>query len=300
MAQRIKMLGRSLCCALLLFSASECSSGTKDRQADASVKDVQEDVVSSVQHEVQEGQTLWDIARAYDLRVADILKANNIRPAESHLVRVGQKLTVPGVRKKVEVETAEDRKAKREAARAALPDLKDGAYHFLASGESLWSVARLYDVPLDTILARNKLSDDAANALKPGEPIIVPGIKESDIKQTESQVREGFFHTLESGQKHWDLAGSFGVAVSEIMAANSLKEAQVKALREGDQIWIPGVTRDKKGIVSRRTTQRERGATQQAKGLGLGTRQAASQILRGAIKASWGARPGAWARYQVL
>lgn len=270
---------------LLCGACGEQDSGKKRR--DASVVDAQPKVAPDVQHEVKEGETLWDIARSYDLRIADIIAANKLSAVEANLVRPGQVLRIPGAMRPVAVETAQDRQKAHEAARAKLPALSDGAYHFLAPGESLWSLARMYDVPLDVIMKRNSLSDEQAAGLKPGAAIVIPGVKANQIKQTETVAREGFFYRLQTGETVWDLARRYHVAVAEIMAANNFTEAQVAALKANDQVWIPGVTRDTKGAVQPRTTQRQRGATAGARRLGLGTQQAAGHILRGAIRPQW-------------
>lgn len=240
-----------------------------------------------VVHEVQAGETLWDIARSYDVRIADLLHINQLGPQDQNLVRIGQRLRIPGAKHTVTVETAEDRQKARDAERGKLPVIHDGAYHFLAPGESLWSLARLYDVPLDTIMARNKLSDEAAAELRPNDPIVIPGIRANQVRQTETAIKTGFLHTIEPGETVWDLANRYHIAVAEIMAANNFKEAQVIALKPSDQVWIPGVSKDKKGRIQTPPTKRQRGVTAGAKRMGLGTKQAAGRILRGAIQPQW-------------
>lgn len=273
--------------SLVVGGAVSCSKQSSDKHTDASVDVGQAKPVTEVQHTVKEGETLWDIARSYDLRIADIIQANQLSAAEANLVRPGQVLTIPGASRVLTVETAADRQKAQETTRATLPVLNDGAYHFLAPGESLWGLARMYDVPLDAIMERNQLSDDKAASLKPGDAIVIPGVSASQIKQTEPTVRRGFFHTLQAGETIWDLAHRYHVAVAEIMAVNNFKEAQVAALKDKDQVWIPGVSRDKRGEVEIRPTQRQQGVTAQARRLGLGTHQAAGNVLRGAIRPQW-------------
>ena len=45
------------------------------------------------EHEVLNGQTLSEIARVYEVPIADIMRENNIKDAS--LIRVGQKLLIP-------------------------------------------------------------------------------------------------------------------------------------------------------------------------------------------------------------
>ncbi|MFW6149228.1 MAG: LysM peptidoglycan-binding domain-containing protein, partial [Atribacterota bacterium] len=48
-------------------------------------------------HYVQKGETLWKISRKYQVSVQSITSANRI--SESSRLVVGQKLTIPNVRK---------------------------------------------------------------------------------------------------------------------------------------------------------------------------------------------------------
>ena len=238
----------------------------------------------STEHTVDEGQTLWDIARAYGVGVDDIMEANGLRPRDVRRLRKGSKLRIPGAAEPVEVTTAAERAEKM---REELPEPTDGAYHFLASGETLWDLSRLYDKSVDEIMARNELGDDDARGLRPGSPVLIPGIEEKDVKRSEPAERKGITHTLAYGETVWDLANAFQVSVGEIMASNGLGTDQVTALREGQRLFIPGVTRDRRGKVTRKLPPRQRRALQKARLLGLGTRQAASRLLAGRVEKRW-------------
>ena len=107
----------------------------------------------------------------------------------------------------------------------SLPEITDGAYHFLAEGETIWDLARLYDKPVDEIMERNELSDDDVRSFRTGQPIIIPGITADRVRAAaprEPRTRTGITHEVTSGETIWDLAQTFGVSVSELMAANGL------------------------------------------------------------------------------
>src|SRR5262245_31172452 len=107
----------------------------------------------SVIHVVKEGETLWDIARAYGVTVDAILQASGKTQRDVRRLSKGAQLRIPGARQAIDVLAAKQRAAE-------LPKLTDGAYHRLQRGESLWTVARTYEVPIETLMERNKLSDD--------------------------------------------------------------------------------------------------------------------------------------------
>lgn len=256
--------------------------------ADAAEEEEPEGPPPGVDHEIQEGQTLWEIARSYGVSVADVMDANDMRPRDVRRLRAGQSLRIPGATEVVEVEEASEPEE--------LPPIEDGAYHRLADGETLWDVARHYEVGLETLQARNELDDEAVRLLRPGQAVIVPGATERDVERVtasrdaqrddEGDAR-GFRHTVSEGETIWDLAGAFGVTTGEIMAANGLDETSVRNLREGARLWIPGVERDAGGRVRRRLTGRQRRALVRARNLGLGTRQVASALLHGRVEARW-------------
>lgn len=246
-----------------------------------------------VDHTIAEGQTLWEIARAYDVTVAEIVEANRLRPRDVRRLRAGSTLRIPGATAVVTPEAS--------AEPEVLPPITDGAYHRLANGETLWDVARLYEVSIDDLMTRNELDDEGVRLLRPGRALVVPGATERDVErvirtrdQETEQVREsrGFRHTVSRGETIWDLAGAFGVTVSEIMAANALDESGVRGLREGARLYIPGVERDRGGRVRRQLSGLQRRALAVAQRLGLGTRQTATALLRGRVEPRWARAAG--------
>jgi len=260
-------------------SASE-SDGTG---ADAGAPPVAEDPF--VMHEIGEGETLWDVSRTYGVSVQEILDANEMTKKDVRRLQIGTKIKIPGAYEPLEVETATE----RAKAKAELPPPEDGAYHFIAPGETVWELARLYDVEADAIMERNELTDDDVRSFKVGQAIVIPGVTPEKAKTAAKQVeRRGVHHNLDEGETVWDLAKIYEVSVSEIMAANGLTEEEVVRLREGQRLFVPGVARDKAtGSISRKTRPSQRRARRLAKKLGLGTRAAAGMLLRGNVKPEW-------------
>lgn len=54
-------------------------------------------VKAGVLHTIMPGQTLWDISKAYNMKVDSILKANNLK--NENMIKVGSKLLLPGAKK---------------------------------------------------------------------------------------------------------------------------------------------------------------------------------------------------------
>jgi len=238
----------------------------------------------SVVHVVREGETLWDIARAYGVSVDAIQHASGLDAAAVRKLSKGATLRIPGATRTVDVLAA---KASAQASSEPKPP-PDGALHRLERGETLWDVARTYDVSMDVLLRRNGLSADELGGLQIGQAIIVPGIKPSQVKQggTTKKAR-GLSHELVSGETVWDVAHRYGVSVSELMTANRLSRDEVENIRDGTRIFVPGVEDDGKGRAHRPTTPRQRRALAYAKRLGLGSLRAAGMLLHGHVDKRW-------------
>lgn len=237
-------------------------------------------------HTLAEGETLWAVARRYGVTVDAIMEANELDDRDVRRMRRGAVLRIPGVTE-VPAEVA--------AEPEVLPPLENGAYHRLGEGETLWDVARLYDVSVDDILELNAFDDEAVRMLRAGRSIAVPGITDEAVarvmaeRETAGEHR-GFRHTIGHGETIWDLSRSFGVSVSEIMSANRLDRDEASALREGDDIFIPGAEgedRPSEGTRRRALTPRQTEALARARDLGLGTHDAAGDLLHGRMRPEW-------------
>lgn len=238
----------------------------------------------SIEHELSPGQTLWDLARTYQVSLGDLMEANGLSPDDVRKLRPGRVLTIPGATERKEVLSERER---TERERANLPEPEGGAYHFLAEGETLWDVARMYERSVDDIMAKNGFTDSDARALRPGKPVLIPGLAKSAVKASEPRTRQTFTHTLAPGETVWVLANNYQVSVAEIMSANGLSAEQVTTLRDGTKIVIPGVARDTSGRMRRETTGAQKKSIVSARALGVGTPQVARKLLAGQVDTRW-------------
>ncbi len=113
------------------------------------------DLSSEYTHTVRGGETLGTIATSYGVSLYDLQKLNGIW---TYLIYPGQELAIPaGGRPPAEApvnEPVDQPPATVEAAPAIKPDT-----HIVQRGETLFSIAQRYDVPVDLLMQANGIGD---------------------------------------------------------------------------------------------------------------------------------------------
>ncbi len=97
-----------------------------------------------VEHQVKEGQTLWELSKAYEVQPEAIAASNNIKP--SAVLPVGQTLKIPAV---------------------------NGIVHEVKDGETVETLSESYGVEPTQLQASVPVSE--LNHLQTGEAVTVPG-----------------------------------------------------------------------------------------------------------------------------
>ncbi|QQO08563.1 M23 family metallopeptidase [Breznakiella homolactica] len=105
-------------------------------------------------HILQRGDTIYSIARSYGVDFQEILKLNSIDDPTK--LQVGQRIRIP-----------QNTPASGSSAAAAPVE------HRVARGETLYGIARKYEITLQSLRAENKLSDSFV--LKEGDILRIPG-----------------------------------------------------------------------------------------------------------------------------
>jgi membrane-bound lytic murein transglycosylase D len=108
-------------------------------------------------YRVAPGDSLWSIARAHGVSVASLVKTNQVGPKE--VLRVGQRLSIPGGR------------STAAAAPAAGRDVKRTVRYGVRRGDSLARIANRFNVAVNDIAQWNAL--DVNNYLRPGQQLVI-------------------------------------------------------------------------------------------------------------------------------
>lgn len=132
---------------------------------------------------VKSGDTLWSIARKYNLSVNELKTLNNL---SSNVLSVGQRLIVGK-------ESSND--------------------YVVSAGDTLWAIARKFNVSVDDIKALNNLS---SNNLSIGMTLKIPLYSNKQNEETNVYV-------VKSGDSLWSIARMFNSTVDEIKSLNGLK-----------------------------------------------------------------------------
>lgn len=173
-------------------------------------------------HVVAPGNTLYGISRLYEVPI-DRIEAENAE-ALSDGLKVNQTLLVPV--------TSEN---KREL--APVEQQPGQLKHQVQKGETLFSIAQQYQIPLEALLEANPV--EAKDGLKSDSEIIIP-IDKVEVKKEKTAVATPdslFGHLVQKGETVFSITRMYGVTESQLLKANpSIKNG----LQMGTVVRIPG------------------------------------------------------------
>lgn len=169
-------------------------------------------------HVVQRGETLFRIAQSYGLTVNDLVRLNGI--ADPSTIYVGQRLLVP-------------------SAEATVAPTQS-VMHLVQPGETLASIAALYGMSVDDLMAVNGMTDGSGfyvgALLDVSSP--VPTTAPTDAPAVTSTPIPVIVHTVLRGETMYRIASQYGVTVNAIAQANHISDPTV--IYAGQQLVIPG------------------------------------------------------------
>ena len=148
---------------------------------------------------VKPGDTLYRIANTYNITIDDLINANNL---SSNILSIGQKLIIP-IKPVME---------------------EDYMVYEVKPGDTLYSIAKIYNTKVDSIKSFNNLT---SNLLNIGQILQIP-LENTDFLY---QIYE-----IKPGDTLYSVAKRFNTTVSDIMALN---DDISSVLRIGQVIKIP-------------------------------------------------------------
>ena len=153
---------------------------------------------------VQKGDSLWSIAKRFNVGISEIKSANNLN---SNLISIGQQLIIPGV----------------------APSNQTNVTYIVQKGDSLWSIANANNTTVDELV---NLNDLVTNNIYVGQILEIPntsngGIITPDFNNT---------YTVQKGDTLYSIALRYNTTPSMIINMNNLKS---DLLSVGQVLMIP-------------------------------------------------------------
>lgn len=168
-------------------------------------------------HEVQPGETLYSIARKRSVSVADLRKWNNLDTA---LLKPGQLLVLKSGVKSAPADSLRHSNGKADIDMSV-------TFHTVIAGETLFSIARLYNARTDSLISWNNLN---GASIRPGQELRVkPPIRKNDRMVPKT-------YTVQPGETLFQISRRFGVSVDALKLANGLAGSDI---RPGQVLSIP-------------------------------------------------------------
>jgi membrane-bound lytic murein transglycosylase D len=190
-----------------------------------------EDRANYKRHRIAQGDTLLALSHKYNIRVADIIALNGIKNPKA--LRIGADLILP---------------LKKGYTRLPVDELKDDFVrsrrqtYTVRSGDSLWKIARRFDVSEKELRVWNRLG--WSNTIRPGQTLVVsagaakaarPQTVAGKSKKDVGPVRK-IVYQVRAGDTLWGIGKQFSVNTKQIMAWNELTADHI--LRPGDKLTL--------------------------------------------------------------
>jgi LysM repeat protein len=145
---------------------------------------LKEEITTTTTYKVTKDDTLYSISNKYNISVDELKKLNNLT---SNTIYIGQELKVP--------ET----------------DTSNYKIYKVAKGDSLWSISRKYDIPVNELIEINNLTN---LTLQIGQELLVPNI---EVEETPNNT-----YIVTSGDTLWTIAKNNNITVDELKNLNNL------------------------------------------------------------------------------
>ena len=168
---------------------------------------------------VVQGDTLYSLSKRYGVTIETLNQAN---PTLVDGLKAGQNIKIP-------LKSSSDTKSKKSAKRSK----KLFRTHIVRQGDTMYSIAKLYGVSIETLMADNENLDPQHIAI--GQSIFVrrdqigtvseQSNQEQIVKQQDAMnsvaVGEYSYHLVHSGESAAVIASRFGTTVEELLVLNN-------------------------------------------------------------------------------
>ena len=182
---------------------------------------------SSINHVVKSGESVYGIAKAYNVTEKDLLEVN---PAIAKGVKAGDILVIPN--------------------KLVNNNQGEYIYHTLVAGESLFSIAKKYNTTIEQLVKSNP--GISSNNLKENDVIrIIPNTTQSVV--VSKDFDQFLTYVVNKNDTYESVAKAYGVSVDQLKSANP----DQKKLKKGKTIYIPQKAVDHSVVNTSQLTQQQ-------------------------------------------
>ncbi len=172
---------------------------------------------------VKTGDLLWKIAVRYNVKVEDIIKANNIEAP--YYIYIGQTIIIP---------------VSGNNGGQPAPGNQPGNgyfYHTIKPGDILWTIAQKYNTTVQRLVKLNNIQD--AYDLYIGRKLIIPlnTVPADNNNNHNSKYAPFAFYKIKEGDQIWTIAEHYGIKVSTLIRYNNIQN--VNDLQVDQLVIIP-------------------------------------------------------------
>lgn len=176
--------------------------------------------VNWTKYTIKAGDSLSVIAAKFRTTTKAIRQLNEMR---TNHIRQGKVLLIP-VPKSYLAQLEKEKQKNNKPTKSSYRGQK--FTHTVKSGESLWTIARYYNVSTRTLCEWNGIS------------IKKPLRKGQELEIRSSKYGRKLLHTLQKGESLWTIAQKYNVSTKEIAIWNGIKRSDVLQPGQTLQVWV--------------------------------------------------------------
>lgn len=169
--------------------------------------------IQEINHKVAKGETLASIARKYNTTLDELKKLNNL---ENGKIFAGQTIRISEASQTEQI-TEVDNSLKSGQDKTQKPNVRK-ITHKVRSGESLFSISKLYNVTIDELKVFNQMTSPN---LQQGQTLQIPVSESGSVSKKSGSAKMYITHKVGSGETLSSIALKYGCTIKQLKAWNN-------------------------------------------------------------------------------